>query len=107
MGIFIAYSVHSDKRPEEGPKVYRLGKVTTVGRSEMMVVCHKHLPSMQSYKLRVVWTPAYLDADGLESTVPSARPVMERVEVGRIITPCVLNHGVVNHATTRKLDTSK
>ena len=100
VGKLVAYSIHSDKRAE--PRVYRLGKVTTVGRSEMLVVCHKHLPTRHTHKLRVEWTPAYMDTEGRESTAPSVRPVLERVN--RIITPCILNHGVVNHSTTRKLD---
>ena len=105
VGVYVAYSVHEDKRA--APRQYRIGRVTTVGRAEMLVVCHKYLPTMYTHRLRVEWTPAYLDADGQESIAPSARPVLERVVVRRIITPCTLNQGVVNHSTTRKLDTSK
>ena len=105
VGVYVAYTVHEDKRA--APRQYRIGRVTTVGRAEMLVVCHKYLPTMYTHRLRVEWTPAYLDADGQESIAPSARPVLERVVVRRIITPCTLNQGVVNHSTTRKLDTSK
>ena len=82
MGVCVAYTVHEDKRAS--PRQYRIGRVTTVGRAEMLVVCHKYLPTMYTHRLRVEWTPAYLDADGQESIAPSARPVLERVVVRRI-----------------------
>ena len=84
----------------------RVGGVTSVARSEQMIIVQRYYPRMDS-RLRVRWKPAFLGKYGSETLDPGPKPSLEKLDVSRILDTTTLDRqGVIGHRVSRKLDNS-
>ena len=98
LGTYVVYSSNHKK------KECRIGHVTSLARTEQLVVVHRHFP-IQDSRIRVRWMPAYLTSEGIETLEPGDRPSKERLDISRVLSVVTLDRqGVMGHAAGRRLD---
>ena len=77
-------------------------------RSENAIIVHR-MESQVSTALRVKWYKIYLDAEGNDTTTPTAQPAKQRLEAKDLIRTNVIvsRDGVLGQEVSRALDQNK